>query len=265
MKALFDVDSLFYLACYKLDDPAFVEKCGLSNEDYDTIIGTLAEIGYDRLTGMIDDIMMAIANDKNNIKISGIEFYVTNCKDSIRKKIYPLYKSNRVPNDIVNCLRNLYIIKDDAKYSEIYEADDLIADMAKELGDGNYMVVTMDKDLLQIPGWCYSFYRKPSKKDETGYPIETFSRKGLMYSAKFESYRFFAKQIIMGDSGDKIPGLPRYGEVKASKIVDPIKTVFGLKRAVVNEYKKVYGAEYQKELLITFRLVFLGFYYQRIR
>lgn len=260
MIALFDVDSLFYLACYKLDDPAFVVQCGLENEDYETIIGSLAEIGYDRLMGMIEDIMLDIQNDKNNIHITDIEFYVTRCKKSIRKQLYPAYKSDRQPNEIVNCLRDLYVIQNNAKDHEMFEADDLIADRAKQLGEGNYIVVTMDKDLQQIPGWYYSFYRKPSKRDETGWPIESFSRKGLSYNTPFQSKAFLAKQIIMGDSGDKIPGLPRYGEVKATKVLDGIRCEFGLKRAVVREYKKVHGANWSDELLLNFRLVYLGAY-----
>jgi hypothetical protein len=58
MIALIDADSLFYLSCYKLDDPAFVEKCGLSNEDAETIIESLAEVGADRLENMLNDIIL---------------------------------------------------------------------------------------------------------------------------------------------------------------------------------------------------------------
>jgi len=75
--ALIDIDSLFYLASYKLDDPENVEKLGLSNEDADTIIGTLAEIASDRLEVMLNDIMLDIEQDVNNIQITGIEIYVT--------------------------------------------------------------------------------------------------------------------------------------------------------------------------------------------
>ena len=49
MIALIDIDSLFYLSCYKLDEPAHIEKCGLSLCDEQTINESLAEIGADRL------------------------------------------------------------------------------------------------------------------------------------------------------------------------------------------------------------------------
>lgn len=260
MIALIDADSLFYLACYKLDDPAFVEKCGLSNEDAETIIESLAEIGADRLENMLNDILLDIGNDENNIEITAVEIYVTHCKNSIRKEISKEYKSNRQPNQIVNCLRKMYISKSNAIYSDTLESDDLVADRARELGEFNCIVVTMDKDMTQIGGFIYNFYRKPSIRDEQGNEIEVFKRKGLSYTPKFEAQKFLAKQLISGDSGDRVQGLPKYGQVKASKIIDPIITTFGLKKAVINEYKKVYGDDYIEPLQTNFRLLYLGSY-----
>ena len=260
MIALIDADSLFYLSCYKLDDPAFVEKCGLSNEDAETIIESLAEVGADRLENMLNDILLDISNDENNIEITGVEIYVTHCKNSIRKEISKEYKSNRQPNEIVNCLRRMYIEKNNAIYSDTLEADDLIAIRAKELGEFNCVIATMDKDLTQIAGFIYNFYRKPSLKDEEGNEIEVYNRKGLSYVSKFDGQKFLAKQLLQGDISDKIGGLPKYGAVKASKIIDPITNTFGLIKAVVAEYKKVYEEDYIVHLQTNFRLLYLGSY-----
>lgn len=260
MIALIDADSLFYLACYKLDDPTFVEKCGLSNEDSDTIIESLAEIGADRLETMLNDILLDITNDENKIEISAVEIYVTHCKNSIRKEISKDYKANRQPNAIVNCLRKMYIAKNHAIYSDTLEADDLIAIRARELGEFNCIIATMDKDLTQIGGFIYNFYRKPSIKDEEGNAIEVFKRKGLSYTTKFNAQKFLAKQMIQGDSGDRVQGLPKYGAVKAEKIIEPITNTFGLIKAVVAEYKKVYQEDYIVHLQTNFRLLYLGSY-----
>jgi 5'-3' exonuclease len=260
MIALIDADSLFYLSCYKLDDPAFVEKCGLSNEDADTIIESLAEVGADRLENMLNDILLDISNDENNIEITAVEIYVTHCKNSIRKDISKEYKANRQPNPIVNCLRKTYISKNNAIYSDTLESDDIIADRAKELGEFKCIIVTMDKDMTQIGGFIYNFYRKPSLKDEEGNEIEVFKRKGLSYTTKFDAQKFLAKQLLQGDSCDKIAGLPKYGAVKAAKIIDPINNTFGLIKAVVSEYKKVYEEDYIEPLQTNFRLLYLGAY-----
>ena len=258
MIALIDIDSLFYLASYKLDDPENVEKLGLSNEDADTIIGTLAEIASERLEVMVNDILLDIEQDVNNIQITSVEIYVTKCVKSIRKELSPEYKANRKPNYIVNCLRDLYIFKSDAKSDTQLEADDLIADRARELGDGNYLIITMDKDLNQIGGFIYNFYRKPSKYDESGNIVEVYQRKGLSYIPPFEAAKWLAKQLIMGDSCDRVKGLPKYGEKKAEKIIEPINSLFGLRRAVIREYKNVYGEDWFEPLQLNFRLLYLG-------
>jgi 5'-3' exonuclease len=260
MIALIDADSLFYLACYLLDDPTNIEKCGLSGKDADTINESLAEIGADRLENMINELLLDITNDENNIEISAVEIYVTHCKNSIRKEISKEYKANRKPNPIVNALRKMYIQKNHAIYSDTLEADDLIAIRAKQLGEYNCIIATMDKDLTQIGGFIYNFYRKPSIKDEEGNAIEVFKRKGLSYTTKFQAQKFLAKQMIQGDSGDRVQGLPKYGAVKAEKIIEPITNTFGLIKAVVSEYKKVYGEDYIEPLQLNFRLLYLGSY-----
>jgi len=260
MIALIDADSLFYLACYTLDDPAFIEKCGLSGKDADTINESLAEIGADRLENMINELLLDITTDENNIEISAVEIYVTHCKNSIRKEISKEYKANRKPNPIVNALRKMYIQKNHAIYSDTLEADDLIAIRAKQLGEYNCIIATMDKDLTQIGGFIYNFYRKPSIKDEEGNAIQVFKRKGLSYTTKFQAQKFLAKQMIQGDSGDRVQGLPKYGAVKAEKIIEPITNTFGLIKAVVSEYKKVYGEDYIEPLQLNFRLLYLGSY-----
>ena len=207
---------------------------------------------------MLNDILLDITNDENNIEISKVEIYVTHCKNSIRKDISSDYKANRVPNPIVNCLRKLYIQKNEAIYSDTLEADDLIADRAKELGEFGCIIVTMDKDLTQIGGFIYNFYRKPSLKDENGNAFEHYPRKGLTYTPKFDAMQFLAKQMIQGDSCDRVKGLPKYGEKKAEKLINPCKNQFGLIRAVIKEYQKVFGEDYIEMLQTNYRLLYLG-------
>ncbi|HEX7844354.1 MAG TPA: hypothetical protein VF476_01060, partial [Chitinophagaceae bacterium] len=102
------------------------------------------------------------------------------------------------------------------------------------------------------------FYKKPSKRDEKGEEIEVFPCRGLTYTSEWDAQKFLAKQMIMGDAGDRIKGLPKYGEVKASKIIDPVDCKFGLIRNVVKEYKKVFGDDYMEQLQLNFRLLYLG-------
>lgn len=256
MIALIDTDSLFYKATYKLEDK--IPELNLENEDYDTIVATLAELAEDRCEKMIDEILADINQDENNILITAKELFVTDCSESFRKKIYPEYKANRKSNDIVSCLRQIYVFKYDAFRDDKLEADDLIAMRANELNPNEYVIVTMDKDLYQIGGFVYNYYKKPDLKDEYGNIIESYTRVGLDYISSFEAKKLLAKQVLMGDATDNIKGLPRYGGAKASKIIDPIENDFGLLKAVIKEYKAVYGDEYIEYLLLNYKLVKLG-------
>lgn len=256
MVALIDVDSLFYKATYKLEDK--IPDLNLEKEDYDTIVATLAELAEDRCEKMIEEIIYDIHQDENNIKISSVELFVTDCHNSFRKLIYPEYKANRKSNDIVTCLRQIYIFKYDAFSHDSLEADDLIAIRANELGQNEYIIVTMDKDLYQIGGFVYNYYQQPNKYDENGNIIESYSRVGLSYISELEAKKLLAVQVLMGDATDNIKGLPKYGKVKANKIIEPINSDFGLIKAVLKEYKTIYGDEYLEPLLLTYKLVKLG-------
>jgi 5'-3' exonuclease len=258
MIALIDIDSIFYLSSYRLDDPVYIEKWGLSSYDDEIILDILADTAINRTEKILDDIFLNIENE--GIFLTSKEIYLTYCKNSVRKKIYPNYKANRKKNLLVNKIRQKYTKIPDVIFDDEYEADDLIADRARSLNIDDYIIITMDKDLQQIGGLIYNFYRKPSKKDEFGNITEIFEQKGLSYNSNFEGLKFLAKQIIIGDSGDNIKGLHNYGKIKANKIIEPIENLFGLKKAVINEYKNVFGKKYKEELKTNFRLVYLGKY-----
>ncbi len=260
MVALWDCDSLFYKSCYKLNEPETIEKMMLTDYDEDMQLGLLAQVAANRMETMMLNILEDISNDENNINITSQELYVTHCTNSIRKQLSPEYKSNRKPDNLtklVNVLRSMYIFENDAIYSDTLESDDLLADRAKEL-HGNCIIITSDKDLIQCGGFIYNFYQKPSKKDEHGNDIETFNCKGLSYTSKTDAERFLAKQMLMGDAGDKVQGIPKIGEKTAEKILGNANTKFQLIKRVIEAYKKHYGEEYSEYLQLTFRLLYLG-------
>jgi 5'-3' exonuclease len=69
------------------------------------------------------------------------------------------------------------------------------------------IIVSIDKDFMQVPGWHYNFVKKVKK--------QVTPEEGL---------RFFYKQILMGDSADNIKGIHRVGEVTATKMLAELKT-----------------------------------------
>ena len=130
-------------------------------------------------------------------------------KGNFRNDIYDKYKANRKPledhiKEALNYGINYMVDKYDAVHADGMEADDLVAIWAAERRDdaGDYTIVGIDKDLLQIPGWHYNFVKKESQ-----YVDEDAANMKLML------------QCLTGDNADNIPGLKGIGPKKAEKIL----------------------------------------------
>lgn len=109
-----------------------------------------------------------------------------------------------------------------ATVSDGQEADDDIATRATELGVDGCIIVSIDKDFLQVPGWHYNFLKREKK-----------------LVTPEEGTRFFYKQILMGDSADNIQGAWRVGPKTADKLLADAKTEQELYQCCV----EVLGAE----------------------
>lgn len=134
----------------------------------------------------------------------------TSCptEENWRYEFYPEYKANRQANrkpfyayEIDQYMRKKWDVVDDPHL----EADDLIAMQAYSNraalsyeNDMDYVVVSIDKDLLQIPGKHWNWV----KEEET-------EVNGM------EAMRLLAVQRIHGDSTDNIKGIPGWGEKTA--------------------------------------------------
>src|SRR5690606_31109598 len=150
-------------------------------------------------------------------EITSFELFITTCTKSFRKSLRSDYKANRKRNNYVWMLRDHYMING-AQHSDIYEADDLIADRAMELGRNNCIIVSMDKDLKQIGGYFWSYYKIRSKDmdgdyimDEFGGHVTEYQQKEVEYISAEKSEFIFWKQVLTGDSGDNVKGLWRVG------------------------------------------------------
>ncbi len=81
-------------------------------------------------------------------------------------------------------------------------------------------IVTIDKDLNQIPGWHYNFVKKD-----------------LYEVTPDEGLRYFYQQILMGDLIDNVPGIYGLGPVKSAAIVANCKSEKEMYDAVLKIYK----------------------------
>ncbi|MCK4499723.1 hypothetical protein KAU11_04455, partial [Candidatus Babeliales bacterium] len=149
-------------------------------------------------------------------------------KGSIRKKEYAQYKAKRLtpPSELLE--QKKYIIKIAEKMGIFqvslngYEADDLIATIAKKYSKTNpIVVVASDKDLLQL-----------ISKNVTA--LDLAKKQTIDKVVFFEKYGFVPEKLsfyhaLVGDSSDNIPGVKGIGKKSAEKIVkefDDLKDLY---------------------------------------
>ena len=114
------------------------------------------------------------------------------------------YKGNRTapkPKHL-QLLRSHLVDSWDAIMCNGIEADDAIATDATLAGEGNCIMVSVDKDFDQIAGWHFNFIKN------IGY-----------YITKEQGLYNFYKQLLTGDTADNIIGLKGIGPVKAEKLL----------------------------------------------
>ncbi len=119
------------------------------------------------------------------------------------------------------------------------EADDALSICMGDY-DEHSTCCSIDKDLLQIPGKHYNFRKN-------------------MYSTITEEVGdfLFWRQMLMGDPGDNVQGIPRVGEKTAEKILAKVHQD-SYYNAVLDEYVRYYnqdGHEGINNFLITYHLL----------
>lgn len=158
---------------------------------------------------------------------------------TIRHEIYEDYKGTRkkTPDELVGQFELVHSVLEAMRIKVVevpgYEADDLIGTIAKNFPGKEVLVVTGDRDALQLV-------------DER---IEILlTKKGISEIARFglgeieEVYGVTPEQLIdvkalMGDSSDNIPGVPGVGEKTALKLIKE----FGSLESVLENIDKVGG------------------------
>ncbi len=143
-----------------------------------------------------------------------------------------------------------------------WEADDLIHDRAIELGQNGCIVISIDKDLKQIPGIHFDFYRKPSKEvDQLGQRIQN-EMKGLKIVTESEAAYNFWYQMLVGDGSDNVKGIKGIGPKRAEKILYDLHGCLSgfddYKETILSEYKRVYKIFWKYQYDKNYFLLKLG-------
>ena len=156
---------------------------------------------------------------------------------TFRHIMYPEYKATRMkaPEDLH---AEVPLIRDTLSKMGIkvlskpgYEADDVIASLSRIAGERGIrtVMVTGDKDLLQLVGPSVSALRPP-KKGESSYSFYTERE-------VFDDFSVHPGQIIdylslLGDSSDNVPGVKGIGEKGAIKLLEEYVSLDGIYRNI---------------------------------
>ena len=214
MLALFDADLLVY-------------RIGFTTEDVDEGIMKA------RLRESINLILEAT-------QATEFKMYLTADDDptAFRKRIYPEYKAHRIQPKPKHyrAIREYLQANYDAEVCQGIEADDAlgITQMVHWKDSDPSIIVSIDKDLRQIPGHHYNFV-----KDEE---FEQDYHGGLKY---------FYTQLLTGDSADNIKGVWKCGPVKAANILAGAET----EQEMFNRVRETYSND--EEFLLNARVLWI--------
>ena len=97
-------------------------------------------------------------------------------------------------------------------YPYVLEADDVISWLAQKNDTGNNIIVSMDKDLLQLVSSNTTIYNPTKKIMITPMNFESIT------GVKIENYVYY--KALLGDTSDNVVGVSGYGKVKSKKLAE---------------------------------------------
>jgi 5'-3' exonuclease len=194
----------------------------------------------------VTDIMETLDTPQATVYVKG--------DNNFRYKVTPEYKASRKERKMdpsyLKRIDGLYsYLQDTYAKADGAEADDYCGVHHDELiGEGKIAVIShIDKDLNMIPGLHWN----PTKKKLTQYKPDM-------------SYNFLMRQIMMGDAGDSIQGLPGIGPVKALEELHH-KYPAEFWQTVQDKFKKELGKSWKTTLLETANLIYIRQNYEDFR
>ena len=218
MTVLFDIDSLVYSSCFGVETSD--DACIKFDNQFDGIISSLDPF-YD-----IEEVIV-FGFGKNNF----------------RKKLSPSYKANRKSElpEFFHHVKKFVLEVYDVEVANGMETDDLVAVFAEKIGYEDCIIVSIDKDYLNLPGLKYNYRTKL-----------------LSNVGEIEAMRNFYTQMIVGDSADNVNFCKGYGKKYAYKLFENVSTKFGFQRKVLYLYKEIYKNKGRERFLQCYNLLKLG-------
>jgi len=184
------------------------------------------------IEGSLEDL-----RDSHDLPVAG---YVTFLSGNTEKPNFRLavaedYKANRDPKHKPTYLKELveYLVKQHSGFlTQGCEADDFFGHAQSDARrDGlEPVIVSIDKDLAQLPGLHYNLVKKE-----------------LVDIPKEEATLVFWRQMLEGDSVDNIKGVVGVGKVKAKKYIPANTSDEVAKKTVQSYYQRDHEDDWEKE------------------
>lgn len=172
-----------------------------------------------------------------------VRVFMNSRKGNFRSELYPDYKKtasrekSRAERGELSrsALDYIYSLPGVLEAPTGLEADDCLAIEASRLDPEERIIITVDKDLLQIPGRHYN----PHYMVRRHFTV-----------TREEALRNLNIQLLRGDPVDRIQGLPRIGPVKAEALLNanPDPRI---------HYRAFYGSEWEEHFVLQGQLLYL--------
>jgi 5'-3' exonuclease len=178
-----------------IDHDLVVFRCAASAEN-DSL-----NIAIHRAEALLDELLTKTGADSYRAFLSG--------KSNFRKAIYPEYKANRTaPKPVhLEALREYALDKQNAELApDTLEADDALGINQTD----DTMIVSLDKDLLMVPGKHFSWEIKGKGWTK---PDKFFTQDAI------GGMRLFFEQCLKGDTADNIKGIEKIGDKRAKALL----------------------------------------------
>jgi 5'-3' exonuclease len=170
---------------------------------------------------------------------SSIKFYQGIGHKNYRNVIMPEYKGHRVPSEAIKLWKPTIMeaFKESGAHELKYiESDDAIALIAGRFNPKDIVIISSDKDMIQVPGTHYNPYKRNSKDPKDRWSIATYA----------SASKFLWAQVLAGDPTDMpnaLCGLPGVGVPTAFKMLDSYDIDVPHRTVIQDAYTKKYGSK----------------------
>jgi DNA polymerase I len=146
---------------------------------------------------------------------------------TFRHEQYQEYKGTRkeLPQELIDQFQLIRDFLDACAFPryeiEGFEADDIIGSSTRRFDEQEIVILSSDKDLLQLINDQTSVILMKKGLSET----LTLNLTSLLETEGLQPYQVVEMKALMGDSADNIPGVPNVGEKTAKKLIEAYQNI----------------------------------------